>query len=89
MVCGILKKLQKQGINYTWQTVREMLSTHMRITTTMNSDDKIINIRSNTTPTADQCRIYTALGIKHDPLESRKIMSCVGNVVMKNEGLKS
>ena len=89
MVCGILKKLQKQDINYTWQTVREMLSTHMRITTTMNSDDRIINIRSNTTPTADQCRIYTALGIKHDPLESRKIMSCVENVVMKNEGQKS
>ncbi len=89
MVCGILKKLQEKGIHYSWQTIREILSTHMRITTTMNGPEEVINIRSNTTPTGDQCRIYNALGIKHDPLGKWKVVASLKNVVMKSPALKS
>lgn len=84
MVCGILKKLQDKGINYSWQTIREILSTHVRITTMVNGTGDIINLRSNTTPSGDQCRIYNALGIKHDPLGKWKMVTSLRNVVMKN-----
>lgn len=84
MVCGILKKLQAKGIYFNWQTVREILSTHVRITTTMNGPGEVINLRSNTTPTAEQVRIYNALDIKHDPLGKWKTETPL-NVVMKNK----
>lgn len=84
MVCGILKKLQEKGINDSWQTIRAILSTHVRVTTTMNGSKDVINIRSNTTPTGDQCRIYNALGIKHDPLGKWKMVTSLRNVVMKS-----
>ena len=87
MVCGILKKLQQKGIHYTWQTIREILSTHMRITTTMNGAEGVINLRSNTAPTADQCRIYNALGIKHDPLGKWKMVKGRGFIIGKKRKL--
>lgn len=89
MVCGILKKLQGKGINYNWQTIREMLSTHVRVTTTLNGAGQVINLRSNTTLTADQSRIYNALGIKQDPLGKWKIKETLTNVVMKKQVSKS
>ena len=69
ILAGILKKLRMAGINYSWGTVRNMLATHMRVTTTMNSEDNhILNIRTCTTPTAKQHLIYNALKIKLTPL---------------------
>ncbi len=74
IVCGILKKLMNEGIHYSWRTIREILSTHIRVTTTLNNEKgNVIHIRSNTTPTAEQSRIYNALKIKHDPLGRWKI----------------
>lgn len=89
IVCGILRKLQKNGINYSWQTIREILSTHIRVTTTMNGAEQVINLRSNTVPNGEQCRIYDALRVKHDPLGKWKMTTSLKNVVMKNEVLKS
>lgn len=69
MLAGILKKLRMQGINHRWGTIRDILATHMRVTTTMNSDDDyVINIRTSTTPTAKQYLIYKGLKIKLTPL---------------------
>lgn len=74
MACGILKKLMDAGIHYSWRTIREILSTHIRVTTTLNNEKgNVIHIRSNTTPTAEQSRIYKALKIKHDPLSRWKV----------------
>ena len=89
MVCGIMKKLQEKGINYSWQTIREILSTHVRVTTTLNGTDQVINLRSNTAPTTEQSQIYNALGIKQDPLGKFKMKTLLKNVVMKNPVLKS
>ena len=67
--CGIMKKLRNQGIHYSLRTIREILSTHVRVTTTFNNDNsEVIHIRSNTTPTAEQARMYNALKLKHNPL---------------------
>lgn len=74
MACGILKKLMDAGIHYSWRTIREILSTHIRVTTTLNNEKgDVIHIRSNTTPTAEQSRIYNALKIKHNPLSRWKM----------------
>ena len=84
-----MKKLQEKGINYSWQTIREILSTHVRVTTTLNGTDQVINLRSNTAPTTEQSQIYNALGIKQDPLGKFKMKTLLKNVVMKNPVLKS
>lgn len=69
IACGILKKLMSCGINHTWKTIREILSTHVRVTTTFNDkDENVIHMRNNTTPTAEQSQIYNALKVKHNPL---------------------
>jgi len=65
----ILKKLKNKNINHNWTTLREILSTHVRLTTTMQTEDqKTIHIRSNTRPDERQTMIYNALGITHDPI---------------------
>ncbi|MBI4681382.1 MAG: IS1634 family transposase, partial [Nitrospirae bacterium] len=69
MLAGILKKLRTGGIDYNWGSIRNILATHTRVTTTMNSNDKhVINIRTCTTPTAKQHMIYNTLKIKQTPL---------------------
>jgi len=76
IVCGILHKLMDAGINYSWRTVREILSTHIRVTTTFNNEKgNVLHIRSNTIPTAEQSRIYSALKINHNPLGRWKMKS--------------
>ncbi|MCK5491390.1 MAG: IS1634 family transposase [Candidatus Pacebacteria bacterium] len=65
----ILKKLKNRNINYNWSTLRSILSTHIRLTSTMQTkEQKTIHIRSNTRPDERQTLIYNALGIAHDPL---------------------
>ncbi len=69
ILAGILKKLRMADINYSWGSIRNILATHTRVTTTMNSQDNhIVNIRTCTTPTAKQYLIYNALKIKLAPL---------------------
>jgi len=69
IVCSIIKKLQKKEINYTWKTIRDILATHVRITTTFNNEnDEVIHIRNNTNPEAKQIELYNALKVKHKPL---------------------
>ncbi len=69
ILAGILKKLRMADINYNWGSIRNILATHTRVTTTMNSQDNhIVNIRTCTTPTAKQYLIYNALRLKLTPL---------------------
>ena len=75
MLAGILKKLRTAGIHYDWNTIREILATHIRVTTTMNTEDgHVIDVRTCTTPTEKQHTIYNKLHIKHTPL-GRKYLS--------------
>ena len=67
MLAGILKKLRTAGIHYDWNTIREILATHIRVTTTMNTEDgHVIDVRTCTTPTEKQHTIYNKLHIKPD-----------------------
>lgn len=70
ILAGILKKLRENGIDYNWSTIRNILSSHVRVTTTFNTEDgSVINLRNSTTLTLKQKAIYTALNIKHQPLK--------------------
>jgi len=74
ILAGILKKLRRNGINYNWNTIRNILSTHVRVTTTFKAEDEsTINVRNSTTPTIRQRVIYDALKIKKQPLKKIKI----------------
>ncbi|MCP4348243.1 MAG: hypothetical protein GY795_22370 [Desulfobacterales bacterium] len=70
IIAGILKKLRASGIKYNWNTVRNILSTHIRVTTTFNTENgDTINIRTSTAPTTGQKEIYNSLEIKDNPLK--------------------
>ena len=55
-------KLRKQGITFSWNTIRKGLSTHVRISTTIKRDDgKMIHIRKSSRSEHFHLRIYNAL----------------------------
>ena len=75
-LAGIIKKLRQKGINYNWNTIRNILSTHVRVTTAFKTeDDSVINIRHSTNPTIRQQEIYDALELKKQPLKKIRIKS--------------
>ncbi len=74
IIAGILKKLTTNGINYSWRTIRNILSTQVRVTTSFNTEDKAtMHIRTTTTPTLKQSDIYSKLGLVQKPLKQVKI----------------
>jgi hypothetical protein len=74
IIAGILKKLRTNGINYSWRTIRRILSTQVRVTTSFNTEDKAtMHIRTTTTPTLKQSDIYSKLGLVEKPLKQVKV----------------
>ena len=74
IIAGILKKLRANAINYSWHTIRNILSAQVRVTTSFNTEDKAtIHIRTTTTPTLKQSDIYSKLGLVQKPLKQIKI----------------
>lgn len=64
----IRKRLQSQGITYSWSTIRNMLSTQYRVTTSMKrSDGKMLYVRKTSKPESCHVKIYDALGLAHRP----------------------
>jgi Transposase len=60
--------LRSQKICDSWSTIRKALSSHVRLTTTMNRDDgKMIHIRKSSSPEPVHTRIYDALHLSHHP----------------------
>ena len=78
ILSGILKKLRSAGINLTWQSIKNVLSTHRRETVTMNSrNNRVVDVRSCTDVTKEQYDIYNALGIKQTPLGKLKAKTAI------------
>jgi len=74
IITGILKKLRTNGINYSWRTIRDILSTQVRVTTSFQTEDKAtIHIRTTTSPTLKQSDIYSKLELVQKPLKQVKI----------------
>ena len=61
---SIRYRLQKHGIKHNWETIRNILSDHVRVTTTIKGEgSQAIHIRKNSRSGFDQKRIYNALEI--------------------------
>ena len=67
-------KLRSKGISMRWQTIRELMSSHIRITTSMRTKSgKQIYVRNTSTAEKFHREIYSALQISSDPLGARRI----------------
>lgn len=65
---AIRVQLKRRGIADQWATVRKVLSSHIRITTTLKRDDgKVIHVRQSTRPEPAHRIIYDALHLSHRP----------------------
>ena len=65
---SIRVRLRKNGITHRWWTIRRMLSTHHRVTTSMRrKDGRMIYIRKTSRPEECHERIYRALGLPIRP----------------------
>jgi transposase len=61
-------KLRQKGIRFCWETIRNQLSTQVRITTTMKrKDGKIIRLRKSSKAEPSHQLIYDALKLPHQP----------------------
>ena len=57
-------QLKLKGIHASWQTLRQLLDTQCRITSTLNLENgKVVKIRKTSAPDPNQLAIYQALGI--------------------------
>ncbi|MDI6776525.1 MAG: IS1634 family transposase [Syntrophales bacterium] len=59
-------KLRQKGIHDSWKTLREGLSTHVRVTTLLKRQDgRVIYIRKSSRPEAYHKKIYDALNLSY------------------------
>ena len=67
-------QLKQKGIHDSWQTIRESLQTHCRITSTMQLENgKVLKIRKTSSPDVNQASIYKALDLASHPGKTEKI----------------
>ena len=70
---SIRLKLKAHGITHGWATIRQTLSTHYRVTTSMKrSDGKVLYLRKTAKPEECHTRIYNALGLPSRPGKTSK-----------------
>jgi hypothetical protein len=71
IVCPILRRLSEAGLDYTWNSVRNLLSSHDRVVTAFNTEDgHCVFVKNTTSANLSQKIIYNELAIKHDPLKN-------------------
>jgi Transposase DDE domain len=86
VIAAVLKKLRKGGINYSWDTIRNILSTHIRVTTAFDGENgDAFFIRTSTTPTPKQQEIYAGLQIKQKPLNRVNLRIPCKTKISKND----
>ena len=67
-------QLKKHNIKKSWKSIREIMQTQSRITSTMELEDgRIVNVRKTSKANADQMEIYNALNLNSNPGETQKI----------------
>jgi len=70
---AIQTKLRKNDIHIQWWRVRQFLSTHVRITTSLTTrEGKRIHIRKSTQPELFHKHVYQALGLTPFPLKTMR-----------------
>lgn len=73
LLAGIQRELRQKGISYRWETIRNRLSTHTRVTASLtNNRGERIHIRQTTDPEPFHFEIYRALGLPVNPLRAKR-----------------
>lgn len=68
IVHTIRLQLKGQGLDHSWQTLRNTLSSQVRITTTLQRrDGQTVHVRKASRPEPTQQTIYTALKLPTNP----------------------
>ena len=79
-------QLKQQGIDLSWDSIRNIMSTQQRITLTLPTDEnKIIHLRTTTKAELRQKQIYDALGIKPDLIGKYKTIIDMKKSVVPTE----
>lgn len=66
-------QLKAANIHDSWETLREILDTHCRITSTLQVEDgRTVKIRKTSSPNANQALIYKGLGLDSHPGKTEK-----------------
>jgi transposase len=74
LLISIQTRLRQHDIDMRWWRIRELLSSHVRVTTSMtNKEGERIHLRNCTEPESFQRKIYQALGLKLLPLPRKRI----------------
>ena len=61
-------QLKEEGIHESWESLRELLDTQCRITTSLQlKNGKTVRVRKTSSPDTNQAEIYNALGIPTQP----------------------
>jgi hypothetical protein len=67
-------RLKNQGIHMRWERMRELMSSHIRVTTLFTTKDKRrIHMRKSTDPEPFHRQIYKALNINCSPMKTKTI----------------
>jgi len=73
VVISILNILKKSGINYSWTTIRTIMKTMSRVTTSMKArTGEQIVLRTTSVPEKEQAKLLIALGLKYEPIGRKK-----------------
>lgn len=73
LLVSIQTQLRNSGIYMSWRHIRELLSTHVRITTAMtNKEGQRIFVRNCSEPEPFHKAIYNAIGLDHYPMGSTR-----------------
>ena len=82
-------QLKQQGINLSWGSIRNIMSTQQRLTLTLPTEaNKTIHLRTTTQPEARQQQLFTALSITPDPLGKCKTVIDNKKSVVPSERVK-
>ena len=68
-------RLKAEGIDDSWQTLREVMATQQRVTATMQRrDGRAVHVRKATRPDAQHHRINTVLGLSPNPGGTHRVI---------------
>ena len=73
MLHTIRYQLKQQGVHHSWERIRQIMSTQVRITTSQDlKDGGVVKIRKTSRSTPDQVEIYKALDLEATPCKMTK-----------------
>jgi len=73
LIQNCLYQLEKQGINYHWETIRSLMGNRIRVTTEAKTQEgQTLYHRSTTKAEGEQLKIYKALGLSSQILKAQK-----------------